>query len=256
MNLCNVCQYQTSLSLTHLLLLANGPYFEQAVRVMSRTVCEAEQSRNYNLLVRPARHACVGSCFFQRNAHFRVFFSLQQYQSIRNSVVAKFGRLSVGESMASGAVKTAIDIGAKVIVVFSQTGRMASYIAKFRPCVSCLMVTPDLVSARQASGLLLGTHTVQVDSLEETEQLIEETCHELVEAGDLEVGDTIVVVAGRKAGMREQLRIVEVMGGRSYGHFVKDAIEHVGDNDGEGGGSFHYNREMILKFGQSIRGGV
>jgi pyruvate kinase len=35
-----------------LVLAANGPYFEQAVRVMSRTVCEAEQSRNYNLLVR------------------------------------------------------------------------------------------------------------------------------------------------------------------------------------------------------------
>lgn len=31
---------------------ANGPYFEQAVRVMSRTVCEAEHTRNYNLLVR------------------------------------------------------------------------------------------------------------------------------------------------------------------------------------------------------------
>lgn len=31
---------------------ANGPYFENAVRVMSRTVVEAEQSRNYNLLVR------------------------------------------------------------------------------------------------------------------------------------------------------------------------------------------------------------
>lgn len=31
---------------------ANGPYFEQAVRVMGRCVCEAEQSRNYNLLVR------------------------------------------------------------------------------------------------------------------------------------------------------------------------------------------------------------
>lgn len=158
--------------------------------------------------------------------------------------------------MASGAVKTAIDIGAKVIVVFSLTGRMASYIAKFRPCVSCLMVTPDLVSARQASGLLLGTHTVQVDSLEETEQLIEETCYELVEAGDVNVGDTIVVVAGRKAGMREQLRIVEVKGGRSFGHFVKDAVELVGDNEGEGGGSFHYRRDMILKFGQSIRGGV
>ena len=31
---------------------ANGPYFESAVRVMARTCCEAEQSRNYNLLVR------------------------------------------------------------------------------------------------------------------------------------------------------------------------------------------------------------
>jgi hypothetical protein len=32
--------------------LANGPYFEAAVEVMARTCCEAEQSRNYNLLVR------------------------------------------------------------------------------------------------------------------------------------------------------------------------------------------------------------
>jgi pyruvate kinase len=31
---------------------ANGPYFEAAVKVMSRTCCEAEYSRNYNALVR------------------------------------------------------------------------------------------------------------------------------------------------------------------------------------------------------------
>ena len=30
---------------------ANGPYFEAAVKVMGRTCCEAEQSRNYNELV-------------------------------------------------------------------------------------------------------------------------------------------------------------------------------------------------------------
>lgn len=30
---------------------ANGPYFEAAVHVMARTCCEAEQSRNHNLLV-------------------------------------------------------------------------------------------------------------------------------------------------------------------------------------------------------------
>jgi pyruvate kinase len=150
--------------------------------------------------------------------------------------------------MASGAVKTAIDLDAKVIVVFSSSGRMASYIAKFRPRVSCLMLTPDLVAARQASGLLLGTHTVQVDSLEKTEELIEEVNYELVQSGDVEPGDTIVVVAGRKAGMREQLRIIEVTEGKSYGHFVKDAVEIDGAEQG-----LHFSRDMLLKFGTSVR---
>lgn len=45
---------------------ANGPYFEQAVRVMSRTVCEAEKSRNYNLLVSGGCCCCFGQ------VHFRV----------------------------------------------------------------------------------------------------------------------------------------------------------------------------------------
>ena len=31
---------------------ANGPYFEKAVEVMARCCVEAEQSRNYNYLVR------------------------------------------------------------------------------------------------------------------------------------------------------------------------------------------------------------
>ena len=151
--------------------------------------------------------------------------------------------------MASGAVKTAIDIGAKVIVVMSATGRMAGYIAKFRPCVLCLMLTPDLVAARQASALLLGTHTVQVDSLEATEELIDEVNYELVESGEADPGDSIVVVAGRKAGMREQLRIVELKEGKSYGHFVRDAVEH----GTEATEALHFDRNMLLKFGKSVR---
>lgn len=168
-----------------------------------------------------------------------------QYQSIRNSVKQKYGRLSVGESMASSAVKTAIDVAAKVIVCFSQTGRMAAYIAKFRPCVPTLMVTPDLVSARQASALLLGTHTVQVDSLEETEELIEEVGYELIQSGKMKAGDKIVVVAGRKAGMREQLRIVELKDdSEPHGHFIKGAVE------GEG---LFFSSQFLLSFGKSVR---
>ena len=88
--------------------------------------------------------------------------------------------LSAGESLASSAVKTAIDIQAKLIVIMSKNGKMASYVSKFRPGVGALMLTPNLTVARQASGLMLGMHTIQIDSLDKWEELIEETCHELI----------------------------------------------------------------------------
>ena len=36
---------------------ANGPYFEQAVHVMARTCCNAESSRDYNVMVSTASFA-------------------------------------------------------------------------------------------------------------------------------------------------------------------------------------------------------
>ena len=82
---------------------ANGPYFEQAIRVMARTAAEAESSQNFNAL----------------------------FQSIRNSASRRFA-LSVGESLASSAVKTAIDVSAALILVISETGNSARNVAKFR----------------------------------------------------------------------------------------------------------------------------
>lgn len=109
-------------------------------------------------------------------------FSLPQFQSIRNSIVKESHNLSAGESLASSAVKTAIDIKAKLIVIMSGSGKMAGYVSKFRPGVGALMLTPHLTVARQASGLMLGMHTLQVDSLEKWEELIEETCYALLKS--------------------------------------------------------------------------
>jgi pyruvate kinase len=167
-----------------------------------------------------------------------VCYLFVQYQSIRNSIINTYGGLSVGESVASSAVKTAIDIQAKLIVVLSDSGKMANYVARFRPVVSAMMVTPNLTAARQASGILLGMHTLQVDSLEKTEELIEDINFELVQSGMLQEGDSIIVVAGRMAGMKEQLRVVKLGPGKAYGHFV------------QGGGVF-FNRDMLLSFSKN-----
>ncbi len=187
---------------------ANSPYFEQAVHIMSRTVVNAEQTQNYNFL----------------------------YQAIRNSVVIERGPLSTGESVASSAVSTVIDIDAKLIVILSDTGKMAGYVSKFRPSVSSLILTPSTTVARQSSGLMLGMHSILVDSLEKSEELIEETMYELSQNSMMKTGDKIIFMAGRASSIKERLMIKPLNEGKSHGRFVKN------------GGMF-FNRGLLLSYG-------
>lgn len=174
---------------------ANGPYYEQAVSIMSRTVTNGELACNYNTL----------------------------YQSIRNSMVAEKGPLSKGESLASSAVAAAIDTGAKLIVVLSSTGRMAGYVSKFRPSVTTLMLSPSPSVIRQVSGFTYGCHSVLVDGLERSEELIEETMFELSQSSMMNPGDKIIFVAGRAASCKERMVIATLSEGKSYDRFVKSS---------------------------------
>lgn len=151
---------------------ANGPYFEQAVRVMARTCCEAESSRNYNSL----------------------------YSAIRSSTLQRFGSVPSGEALASSAVKTAIDVKAAYIVVLSESGQTARHIAKFRPGCAIVCLTSSPVVARQVGGLFNGVHAYVVDSLDNTVELSRETGLEAVKAGIAKDGDLSVLVSGTLYG--------------------------------------------------------
>jgi pyruvate kinase len=139
---------------------------------MSRTCCEAENSRNYNAL----------------------------YSAVRASVINRFGQLSSTESLASSAAKTAIDVDAKMIVVLSETGRTARFVAKFRPGRPIICLTPSEVVARQAGGIFWGVHAYVVDSLEDDVSLAKETAREAIRVGVVKSGDVFVVVSGNLYG--------------------------------------------------------
>jgi len=163
---------------------ANGPYFKEAVEVMSRTCCEAENSRNYNSL----------------------------YMAIRNSVRQRHV-LSAGESLASSACKTAIDIDASLVVVLSESGNSARNVAKFRPGKFIVCLTPNETVARQCSGYMKGVHAYTVDSLEDTDGLMQLVCAEAVKSKVCAPGDRIVVVCGTTFGTGANNQIkVEVCG--------------------------------------------
>jgi pyruvate kinase len=146
---------------------ANGDYFRQAVEIMARTCSEAESSINFNEL----------------------------YQSVCNSVKKRY-QLSASESLASSTVKTAVDVGAKAIIVYSDSGDTARRVAKFRPGVPIAVLTPSAQVARQCFGTLKGCYAYVVDSLEDTEKLNVEVMRECRIAGIAKVGDPVVILCG------------------------------------------------------------
>jgi len=147
---------------------ANGEYPTGAVKIMAETCVEAESAINNETL----------------------------YSSIRNSTLEKFSTLSTSESIASSAVKTAIDISAKAIVVCSESGATARQIAKFRAGRSVTVLTTCPQVARQSSGFLMGCKSIVIPSVEQTEESVNSCIDGFKTDGILNTGDPVVIVQG------------------------------------------------------------
>ncbi|GKZ01324.1 hypothetical protein MPSEU_001083400 [Mayamaea pseudoterrestris] len=147
---------------------ANGQYPTAAVTIMSQTCVEAESAQNTNML----------------------------YQAVRNSTLAQYGYLSTSESIASSAVKTAIDVKAKAIIVCSESGTTATQVAKFRPGVPILCLTLEARVARQVCGVLRSAAAKVLTSFGDLDKNIDTCLEEMKESHGLKKGDAVIVITG------------------------------------------------------------
>merc|ERR1711983_249050 len=151
---------------------ANGEHPVNAVAIMARTCTEAESIVNFNGL----------------------------YEAVRNSTILAYGKLDTAESIASSAVKTSIDIGAKVIIVCSQSGKTARLIAKYRPAAKICVLTPHSIVSRQSCGVLKGVYTF-ISCLTDTDACIKDAKEKILFSGDVEKGEGVVIVYGMSANV-------------------------------------------------------
>jgi pyruvate kinase len=160
---------------------ANGEHPTAAVEIMAETCTEAESAVDYDSL----------------------------YQALRNSTLQRYGHLSTSESIASSAVKTAIDVNAKVIIVCSESGATAAQIAKFRPNRPIVVLTTCGTVARQCFGVLKGCQSRILPSLDDTDDVVSNTIESFKKKGKVNVGDPIVVVHGHssRVGATNTMRI-------------------------------------------------
>lgn len=147
---------------------ANGEHPIAAVTIMSETCVEAEGAQNTNLL----------------------------YQAVRASTLQAMGSLSTSESIASSAVKTAIDVDAVGIIVVSESGTTATQVAKFRPGRPIHVITRSEQVARQCCGILRSATAHVAADFSAMDESIQQIITSLKSSGKAKAGDAFVVVTG------------------------------------------------------------
>ena len=162
---------------------ANGAHPVDAVKFMARICVEAEAVTNYN----------------------------QLFAAIRESVLEEVGDMDVPEAIASSAVKTVIDMGAKCIVVCSETGNSARLIAKYRPAVPVMCLTSTESVACQVQGLCRGIRAVVLGSMIGTESILYRASELARDWGWARSGDSIVAVHGTLEGRPGSTNLLRVI---------------------------------------------
>jgi pyruvate kinase len=154
---------------------ATGAHPPLVARVMSRIIMEAEQSQFF----RPLSSEMPGK------------------------------RANIAESVARNGCDIARDIGARVIVAFTDSGSTALYASKHRPVVPIIAFSPNAVTRRRLA-MLWGVVPWPIDKVTTTDEMVERANMLLVANGFASPGDKFVAIFGAPIGVRGSTNSIRV----------------------------------------------
>ena len=142
----------------------------------------------------------------------RIIRRTEQHKSYRSIISALEPQIEPQpqHAIAAAAAEVASTIGASAIVAFTSSGTTALRIARERPVVPILGITPDAGIARRLS-LLWGTHSIRSRDIKSYREMVEQATLHAKQEGFAPPAGAIVVVAGvpfGTPGSTNNLRIV------------------------------------------------
>ncbi len=146
----------------------------------------------------------------------RIIRSTEQHKLYRSIIDASDPgeEQTAPHAVAAAAADLAEVIHASTIVAYTSSGTTAARIARRRPAVPILAITPHAAVSRRLS-LLWGAHSVLSADIHTYEEMVERALGFAKEEGFAKPNDQMVVVAGipfAKAGTTNNLRVVQVEG--------------------------------------------
>jgi len=107
---------------------------------------------------------------------------------------------NVAESVARNACDIARDIGARLIVAFTETGSTARYASKHRPMVPIIAFSPN-ESTRRRLALMWGVRAYEIDVFRDPDEMVEFASGFLQAHGFTSPGDRFVAIFGAPVGV-------------------------------------------------------
>jgi pyruvate kinase len=132
---------------------------------------------------------------------------------------------TTADALAEAAKDIAATVGAKAIICFTTSGSTARRVARERPAVPILVLTPNQATARRL-GLLWGAHAVLTQDVENFEAMVAKAKRMALRHGMAAAGDQVIVMAGvpfRTPGSTNVIHVVRITG---------DELKNYGTNAG------------------------
>jgi pyruvate kinase len=115
----------------------------------------------------------------------------------------------VGSAIAHAAAATASELGARVIIAFTESGTTALRCSKARPPMPIIAASPNPDVLRRAA-LFSGVTPLLVSPGRDTDQMIANATQAALASGMVRPGDRVVVVAGVPVGQPGQTNLLKV----------------------------------------------
>ena len=121
---------------------------------------------------------------------------------------------TTADALAEAAKTIATTAGAAAIICYTTSGSTARRVARERPSVPILVLTPSVVTARRL-GLLWGTHAVHTRDVESFEEMVAKAKRMAMRHNIARAGDRVVILAGvpfRTPGSTNVLHVARLTG--------------------------------------------
>jgi len=127
---------------------------------------------------------------------------------------------TTSDAIAEAAKTIAATVSAAAIICFTTSGSTARRVARERPSVPLMVLTPRLDTARRL-GMLWGTHAVHTKDVESFEEMVAKSKRMVLRHKLAKAGDSVILIAGvpfRTPGSTNMLHVVRIIGDELKGY--------------------------------------